>query len=405
LTEGELRAGQRLTARVDAARRQAIRRAHSATHILHHALQKRLGAHAQQQGSKVDEDWLRFDFANLAPVPPDELAAIEDEVNATVAARAPIRSTYVSLAEARDCGAMMLFGEKYPDPVRLVSMGDFSKELCGGTHLGNTAEVEAFEIVAEEGVAAGTRRITALTGEKAKQHAQQTRAALNETAQLLDVDPLEAPAAVRQLATRVRQLRKHLAPAGKAADRETQPQRDPAAVAATYWQIRSALRDAARTLNVSLFDAPTRVMALLQELDHLEKRQAALAESGQLSADFLLKTAERIAGAVVVVREMPGANPAVMRRLIDQLRKKAGSAAAMLATRHEGQKALLVAGVSQDLANRGVSARDWVSHVAPLVGGGGGGRAEMAEAGGKHPEKLDLALDAARAKIAEMLGD
>src|SRR5262249_47248431 len=142
----------------------------SATHILHYALQKNLGSHAQQQGSKVDDDWLRFDFTNLSPVSEAQLAAIQADVAARVAAAEHIKWEILPLADARKQGAMMLFGEKYPDPVRMVSMGKFSRELCGGTHLTNTSEVAAFEVLTEEGVSAGTRRITAVTGEGAQKY-------------------------------------------------------------------------------------------------------------------------------------------------------------------------------------------------------------------------------------------
>src|SRR5688572_1955250 len=180
LAKGTMKAGAKVMARVDNARRLAIRRAHSATHILHYALQKNLGKDAHQMGSKVEDDWLRFDFGNPAPIESEKLAAIEHDVAERVAASEPIQWKFVPLTEARAAGAMMLFGEKYPDPARMVSMGQFSRELCGGTHLTSTAEVEALEIVAEEGVAAGTRRITALTGAKAKQHVERTESVLSE---------------------------------------------------------------------------------------------------------------------------------------------------------------------------------------------------------------------------------
>ncbi|MEK6247079.1 MAG: alanine--tRNA ligase, partial [Planctomycetales bacterium] len=168
LQEGEMNAGAQVTATVDLRRRQAIRRAHSATHLLHHALQSNLGQHAQQQGSKVDDDLLRFDFTNPNPVASDQLQSIQHDVVRRIDEAAAVTAQTLPLAEARQLGAMMLFGEKYPDPVRMISMGGFSKELCGGTHLDNTSEVASFEIIAEESVSAGTRRIVALTGEKAE---------------------------------------------------------------------------------------------------------------------------------------------------------------------------------------------------------------------------------------------
>jgi alanyl-tRNA synthetase len=152
LVKGIMRGGAKVEARVDAERRDGIRRAHSATHILHYALRKNLGSHAQQQGSKVDEDWLRFDFTNLSPVDVSQLAAVTRDVRDRISAGEPVQWKTVPLAEARRQGAMMLFGEKYPDPVRMVSMGSFSKELCGGTHLDNTGQVESFEILHEENV-------------------------------------------------------------------------------------------------------------------------------------------------------------------------------------------------------------------------------------------------------------
>src|SRR5262245_12193102 len=195
-----MKACAKVTARVDEERRQGIRRAHSATHILHYALQKNLGKDAHQMGSKVEDDWLRFDFGNPSPIEPEKLAAIERDVAERVVAAEPIKWRFVPLSEARVAGAMMLFGEKYPDPARMVSMGAFSRELCGGTHLDNTADVQALEIIAEEGVAAGTRRITALTGAKAQAHHAQTEAALSTMANTLGAVLADVPSATRRLA-------------------------------------------------------------------------------------------------------------------------------------------------------------------------------------------------------------
>ncbi|HEY1784488.1 MAG TPA: alanine--tRNA ligase, partial [Pirellulales bacterium] len=209
LRSGVLTVGAQLTARVDAGRRLGIRRAHSATHILHYALQKHLGKHAQQQGSKVDEDWLRFDFTNPTSLGPEKVAEIEAEVNAQVAAGDKIGWRTMPIAQAREAGAMMLFGEKYPDIVRMVSMGEFSKELCGGTHLDNTAQVGMFKVVGEESVSAGTRRITALTGSQAVNILRRAEAALGETATLLRVPPADVPGRVAALLKELRELKKH----------------------------------------------------------------------------------------------------------------------------------------------------------------------------------------------------
>src|SRR5262249_3211411 len=185
VVEGTVTVNDQVTARADAPSRQAIRRAHSATHVLHHALHQHLGKHAQQAGSKVEPDRLRFDFANSEAVGRDRLRSIEESVNHQVLKSAPVTWTTMPIAEARAQGAMALFGEKYPDIVRVVQMGEFSRELCGGTHLENTAQVGLFKIVAEESVSAGTRRITALTGLAALDHVRHEEEALAAAAAAL----------------------------------------------------------------------------------------------------------------------------------------------------------------------------------------------------------------------------
>ncbi|HJT34623.1 MAG TPA: alanine--tRNA ligase [Pirellulales bacterium] len=340
LRQGIIRQGATVTARVDVGRRQAIRRAHSATHILHFALQKHLGKHAQQQGSKVDADWLRFDFANPHSVSREELAKIEDEVNARIIAAEPVRWTTLPIAEARKAGAMMLFGEKYPDLVRMVSMGEFSKELCGGTHLDNTGQVGLCRIIGEESVAAGTRRITALTGRQALDRLRTSETALAETASALRVPPAEVPHRVAALVKEVRELKKQLASGGKVAG---------------------------------------------------------------ASADELLAAAHEVGGVKLIVAEVPEATADGLRQLIDQLRRKAGSAAVLLASGAD-DKVVLVAGITRDLEGKGMNAGAWVRDVAKVVGGSGGGRADMAQAGGKDPAKLPAALELARTKAKEQLG-
>ncbi len=341
LREGRIELGDVVAARVDPARRQGIRRAHSATHLLHYALQKHLGKHALQQGSKVNDDLLRFDFANPSAVSSEELARIESEVNEKVLAGEPIGFANLPLAEARKAGAMMLFGEKYPDVVRMVTMGQFSKELCGGTHLSNTAQVGLLKIIGEESVAAGTRRITALTGRAAMENVRHTQATLGRAAAALRVPPDEVPQRLESLIKEVRQLKKQLAtgPKGSAA-----------------------------------------------------------------SVDGLLKEAVNLGGVKVVVAEVPG-GPNELRQLIDQLRRKAGPVAVLLANRQEEeQKVTLIAGLSRDLVGRKLDAVAWVRVAAAVVGGSGGGRPDMAQAGGKLPAKLPEALEAARAGIEKLLG-
>jgi alanyl-tRNA synthetase len=403
LVRGTMKAGAKVTARVDAARRLGIRRAHSATHILHHALQKTLGKDAHQMGSKVEEDWLRFDFGNPSPVEPEQLVQIERDVAERVAAAEPIGWKFVPLAEARTAGAMMLFGEKYPDPARMVSMGTFSRELCGGTHLDNTGDVGALEIISEEGVAAGTRRITALTGAKAQEHISQTQAALSQLALKLGVGLTDVPAAAKRLALQVRDLKKALAGGGKTPEDPAPVIKLPSDQRADAALIKSALRDAARALNVAPFDAPSRVTAMLAEVEELKRQLANRAATGGLSADTLLAGAEQIGGATVIVAEAPSANANLMRQLIDQIRKKASPSAVFLATTEGADKVVLVAGVSRDLVEKGVSAGNWVRDVAPVVGGGGGGKADLAQAGGKDAAKLPDALTKALEVVRVML--
>ncbi|MGI8980289.1 MAG: alanine--tRNA ligase [Pirellulaceae bacterium] len=394
LVRGTMKAGGKVTAKVDSNRRQAIRRAHSATHIMHYALQKNLGKDAHQMGSKVEDDWLRFDFGNPAPVDVEQLAAIERDVAERVAAAEPIGWKFVPLSEARAAGAMMLFGEKYPDPARMVSMGSFSRELCGGIHLDYTSEVGPFEIIAEEGVAAGTRRLVALTGAKAKEYLAKTESALQEIASHLGVGVLDVPAAAKSLAQQVRDLKKQLSSGSKGGGPEADSKKTAVFIkgAPTTSQTKAALREVARALNVGPFDAPARVAAMLGEVDELKKQLAQRSQSGELSAASLLAKAEMVGSTKVIVAEAPGANANLMRQLIDQIRKQVNPAAIFLAAAEGEGKVVLVAGITKDLVEKGHSAGNWVRDVAPIVGGGGGGKPDLAQAGGKQPEKLPEAL-------------
>jgi alanyl-tRNA synthetase len=307
---------------------------------LHYALQKHLGKHAQQQGSKVDADWLRFDFTNPTSLGPELVEKIEAEVNSHVMDADKIAWRTLPIAQAREAGAMMLFGEKYPDIVRMVSMGDFSKELCGGTHLDSTGQVGLFRITSEESVSAGTRRIVALTGAAAVADSRRHEAALHEIATTLKVTAAEAPARVAALAKEVRELKKQLTTAGM--------------------------------------------------------------KSSEVSVDSLLAGAFDVGGVKVVVAETPGVDANMMRQLIDQLRRKASPIAILLGATAD-DKVTLVAGISRDLEAKGVNAGKWIATAAEVVGGRGGGKPDMAQAGGKHPEKLSEALEAARAGVKKQL--
>ncbi len=340
LREGKITLGETVTARVDVERRQGIERAHSATHMLHYALQKVLGKHALQQGSKVDNDWLRFDFTNPSAVSSEELVQIENEVNTKILAAEPIGHEEMPLNEARNTGATMLFGEKYMDVVRVVSVGEFSKELCGGTHLTNTGQVGVFKIIGEESVAAGTRRISALTGRGAMENIRHAQATLNRVA--------------------------------------------------------SALR-------VPADEVPERVEALVKEVRQLKKQASAAPKAGAASVEQLIAQAAQVDGVKVVIAEVPG-GPNDLRQLIDQLRRKASPVAVLLANRQEEEKKVtLIAGLSRDLVERGLDSVAWVKAASAVVEGGGGGRPDMAQAGGKLPEKLPEALAAARSEIERLL--
>ena len=340
LRTGGLDLGATVTATVDTERRAALRRAHSATHLLHAALQHHLGSHAVQQGSKVDADMLRFDFSHTSGIDADTLRAIEGMVNAGVFAAAPVTARLLPLAEARHAGAMMLFGEKYPDVVRMVSMEGVSRELCGGTHVSSTGQIGLVRIVGEESVSAGTRRITAVTG-------------------------------------------------AKALDRFRQAER--------------TLAEAAAALKVPVGELPHRLAAVAKELRDLKKAKPAASAAGGATPDELLAAAVDVAGTRVVVADTRGSDAGAMRQSIDLLRRKASPIAILLGSVEAG-KVTLVAGISRELEERGLSAGDWIKEPAAIVGGKGGGRSDLAQAGGKLADQLPAALDAARKSIEQRLG-
>jgi alanyl-tRNA synthetase len=332
LKSGAISVGQSVQAEVTSERRTGIRRAHSATHLLHHALHTVLGEHAMQRGSKVENDILRFDFSHGAAVTTDELLQIEDIINDRISEGSAVDINFMSIDEAKADGAMALFGEKYPDRVRVVSMGDFSKELCGGTHLDNTGQVGLCRIISEENVAAGVRRIVASTGKKALQRIRDTEAILKEVGVALKASqPAELPRKVQQLQDELRVAKKELA------------------------------------------------------------AQASESISGAL--DDLIQNAEEIDGAKIITHLATGLDRDGLREFADKLRGKAKSAAVLLGAEIDGKVALLAA-VTKDVIAKGVKAGDCVKISAKLVGGGGGGRPDMAEAGGKNPDKIPDALAA-----------
>ena len=374
----------------------------SATHILHHALQNTLGSHAQQQGSKVDEDWLRFDFTNMEPVSDEQLKDIEQQVQTLVQSEQPIQWEILPLADARSKGAMMLFGEKYPDPVRMVSMGEFSRELCGGTHLNSTSDVGDFQITSEEGVAAGTRRIIALTGTKATDYISEIESLFSSTTDALAATGGNLTAAVDELTGQIRELKKQLS-SGNTDTIAAEPSVVADEVSLTYVEKRSQIRAAARLLNVASSDLIERIDALKSEREKLISQLAQLKEAGDVSAEGLLEQAIEVNGATVVIAEAKGANSGLMRQLIDQIRKKVEPSAVLLLAAQGPEKVVLVAGISRELVGQGANAGNWVREVAPIVGGGGGGKPDMAQAGGKDASQIPAAIEKAQSIITEML--
>jgi alanyl-tRNA synthetase len=337
LREGRIDLGHTVTARVDGARRSALRRAHSATHLLHAALQHFLGSHAVQQGSKVDADLLRFDFSHASSIDAETLAKIEGMVNDQVLAAVAVGARLLPLADARHEGAMMLFGEKYPDVVRMVTMDGVSRELCGGTHVSSTGQIGLVRVTGEESVSAGTRRITAVTGPRALH--------------------------------RMRQAEQTLA-------------------------------EAAGALKVPVAELAPRIATLLKELKELKKAKPAAATG--LGPEALLAGATELGGTRIVVADMQGGDAGAMRQAIDLLRRKASPIAVLLGS-VEGDKVTLVAGISKELEARGLSAGNWIRDAATVVGGKGGGRPDMAQAGGKLVDRLPDALAAARQAIETLL--
>jgi alanyl-tRNA synthetase len=342
VTEGEITISAPARSDVDLDRRTAIRRAHTATHLLHHALRSLIGKHAQQAGSKVEPDRLRFDFANPEAVGRDRLLAIEDDVNARILAAAPVSWSHMPIEEARSQGAMALFGEKYPEIVRVVRIGDYSRELCGGTHLDNVGQIGLFKIIGEESVAAGTRRITALTGKAALAHVREQEGILSELSASLRI------------------------PAGAVAER---------------------------------------VHALVEEIKTLKKQAVERrSETGsRVSAEVLLTKARGVAGALAVIEKVDNVTADEMRQLIDVLRRKQETSLAVLLMTAADGKVQLVAGLTKDLIDRGLHAGNWLKEVAPVVGGGGGGKPDMAQAGGKLPDQIPAALDRAVEALSAQL--
>ena len=339
LAAGSLTVGDAVQADVDEARRARIRLNHSATHLMHAALRQILGTHVSQKGSLVNDKVLRFDFSHNEAMKPEEIRAVEDLVNAQIRRNLPIETNIMDLEAAKAKGAMALFGEKYDERVRVLSMGDFSTELCGGTHASRTGDIGLFRIISESGTAAGVRRIEAVTGEGAiaTVHADSDR--LSEVAHLLKGDSNNLADKVRSVLERTRQLEKEL-----------------------------------------------------QQL----KEQAAAQESANLSSKAI-----DVNGVKLLVSELNGVEPKMLRTMVDDLKNQLGSTIIVLATVAEG-KVSLIAGVSKDVTDR-VKAGELIGMVAQQVGGKGGGRPDMAQAGGTDAAALPAALASVKGWVSAKL--
>ncbi|MDW6376001.1 alanine--tRNA ligase [Escherichia coli] len=339
LAAGSLKVGDAVQADVDEARRARIRLNHSATHLMHAALRQVLGTHVSQKGSLVNDKVLRFDFSHNEAMKPEEIRAVEDLVNAQIRRNLPIETNIMDLEAAKAKGARALFGEKYDERVRVLSMGDFSTELCGGTHASRTGDIGLFRIISESGTAAGVRRIEAVTGEGAitTVHADSDR--LSEVAHLLKGDSNNLADKVRSVLERTRQLEKEL-----------------------------------------------------QQL----KEQAAAQESANLSSKAI-----DVNGVKLLVSELSGVEPKMLRTMVDDLKNQLGSTIIVLATVAEG-KVSLIAGVSKDVTDR-VKAGELIGMVAQQVGGKGGGRPDMAQAGGTDAAALPAALASVKGWVSAKL--
>jgi alanyl-tRNA synthetase len=326
---GILKTDAKVTASVHQDNRVQIIKNHTATHLLHQALKDVLGTHVNQAGSLVEPDRLRFDFSHFGQVKPEELEEIEKIVNEKIWKNIEVDISLKPIAEAKSMGAMALFGEKYGDIVRVVKVGDYSLELCGGCHVPNTSVIGLFKIVSEGGIGAGTRRIEAVTGESAYQLMNDQVALLKDAADKLKTNPKEVVNRIEVLMTEIKQLQR--------------------------------------------------------------ENESLAAKLGNIEAGNLVSKAKQIDGVTVLAAKVQASDMNNLRNMADDLKQKIGSAIILLGSVNEG-KVNLIAAVTKDLIDKGYHAGKLIKEVATRCGGGGGGRPDMAQAGGKDPEKLDSAL-------------
>jgi alanyl-tRNA synthetase len=342
LTQGVLHPGNTVLAQVDAVRRSAIRRNHTATHLLHAALRRQLGSHVKQAGSLVAPDRLRFDFSHDGALVKSTLEAVEREINHGISANHPVETQIRTTEEAIAGGAMALFGEKYGSTVRVVSLADVSMELCGGTHCHATGDIGLLTITQETGVAAGVRRIEAVTSNAAVAHMQADRANFDALVQALGVPADGAISAVKRLQADTKRLTREL----------------------EQLKMKSVLGSATESHNEATIS---------------------------------------VGDAKLIARRVSGLEKSALRTLADSLRSRLGRGVVVLASDNDGKVALVVS-VSKDLLDT-LHAGKIVKALAPIVGGGGGGRADFAEAGGRQPEKINNLLSASQSVIERMLED
>ena len=330
VVEGELNVNAAVTATVIEETRAKVIKNHSATHLMHQALKDVLGPHVNQAGSLVEPDRLRFDFSHFGQVQPEELERVEEIVNEQIWRSLDVEIDYKGINEAKSMGAMALFGEKYGDIVRVVKMGDYSLELCGGCHVPNSSVIGLFKIVSESGIGAGTRRIEAVTGE--------------------------------------------------------------AAYSLMNHQI-GILKSAAAKLKTNVHDVPARIDTLQNEIKHLHRENESLAAKlGNIEAGSLASKVKDVNGIPVLVANVQNTDMNNLRNMADDLKQKLGSGVIVLGSAVDG-KVNLIAGVTKDLIEKGFHAGKLIKEVSTRCGGGGGGRPDMAQAGGKDPSKLDSALE------------
>ncbi|MBS9435693.1 alanine--tRNA ligase [Photorhabdus noenieputensis] len=339
LEKGTLSVNRNINAVIDIERRDAIRLNHSATHLLHAALRQILGEHVSQKGSLVNDKYLRFDFSHFEAMKPEQIRQVEDLVNAKVRQNSPVVTELMDLETAKAKGAMALFGEKYEEQVRVLSMGDFSTELCGGTHANRTGDIGLFRIIAESGTAAGIRRIEAITGKKAVESVHQQVDLLQDIAQLVKSD-------IHSLSEKVRMML-------------------------------------------------DRTKALEKELQQLKDQQAAQESSS------LASKAKEVKGVKLLVSQLSNTEPKMLRTMVDDLKNQLGSAIIVLSTVSDDKVSLIV-GVTKDLTAK-IRAGELISSVAQQIGGKGGGRPDMAQAGGSDVEALPSALDSVEEWVASRL--